>query len=100
MHDDQTLAPPVGMSRRALMLSSLATAALWPVGADLALAQADLGPEYYTHPRPAGSTSQPAADGRVYGPGPRVPMAPPPALPPPPPMRESCAPAPSRRGFM
>lgn len=39
MHDDQTLAPPVGMSRRALMLSSLATAALWPVGADLALAQ-------------------------------------------------------------
>jgi phospholipase C len=33
-----------------------------------------LGPEYYTHPRPAGSTRQPAADGRVYGPGPRVPM--------------------------
>ena len=31
---------------------------------------------------------------------PRVPIAPPAALPPDPPMRESCAPAPSRRGFM
>ena len=33
-----------------------------------------LGAEYYTHPRPEGSTRQPAPDGRVYGPGPRVPM--------------------------
>ena len=38
------------------------------------LAQSDLGAEYYSHGRPLGSTSQPAADGRVYGPGPRVPM--------------------------
>ena len=38
------------------------------------LAQSDLGPEYYTHAKPLGSTKQPPADGRVYGPGPRVPM--------------------------
>ncbi len=38
------------------------------------LSTADMAAEYYTHPRPAGSTRQPAADGRVYGPGPRVPM--------------------------
>lgn len=38
------------------------------------LPDSDLAPEYYTHPRPAGSTRQPAPDGRVYGPGPRVPM--------------------------
>jgi phospholipase C len=38
------------------------------------LAQSDLGAEYYSHGRPLGSTSQPAADGRVYVPGPRVPM--------------------------
>ncbi|MFT3721371.1 phosphocholine-specific phospholipase C [Pseudorhodoferax sp.] len=38
------------------------------------LAQADLAAEYYTHGRPAGSTRQPAPDGRVYGPGPRVPL--------------------------
>jgi phospholipase C len=36
---------------------------------------ADLSAEYFTHPSPVGSTSQPAVkDGRVYGPGPRVPM--------------------------
>jgi phospholipase C len=38
------------------------------------LAPADMTPEYYTHGKPAGSTRQPAADGRVYGPGPRVPL--------------------------
>ncbi|MGF6181656.1 phosphocholine-specific phospholipase C [Massilia sp. UYP32] len=38
------------------------------------LAPGDLAHEYYTHPRPPGSTKQPAPDGRVYGPGPRVPM--------------------------
>ncbi len=39
------------------------------------LADADLTPEYFTHASPAGSTTQPATkDGRVYGPGPRVPM--------------------------
>jgi phospholipase C len=31
-------------------------------------------PEYFTQPAPIGSTKQPAPDGRVYGPGPRVPM--------------------------
>lgn len=30
--------------------------------------------ELFTHPAPAGSTLQPAPDGGVYGPGPRVPM--------------------------
>lgn len=34
----------------------------------------DLTAEYFTHPAPVGSTQQPAPDGRVYGPGPRVPM--------------------------
>ncbi|AGU48239.1 phospholipase C, phosphocholine-specific [Variovorax paradoxus B4] len=38
------------------------------------LPEADLGPEYFTHAAPPGSTRQPAPDGRVYGPGPRVPM--------------------------
>ncbi|QHJ00369.1 phospholipase C, phosphocholine-specific [Xylophilus rhododendri] len=38
------------------------------------LAADAMAPEYFTHPAPAGSTSQPAPDGRVYGPGPRVPM--------------------------
>ena len=38
------------------------------------LSEADLKSEYFTHPAPAGSTSQPAPDGRVYGPGPRVPL--------------------------
>lgn len=35
---------------------------------------ANLSAEYFTHPAPVGSTSQPKPDGRVYGPGPRVPM--------------------------
>jgi len=35
---------------------------------------ADLSAEYFNHPAPIGSTSQPKPDGRVYGPGPRVPM--------------------------
>jgi len=30
--------------------------------------------ERYTHPKPPGFPGQPGADGRVYGPGPRVPM--------------------------
>jgi len=38
------------------------------------LSDEELRVEYFTQPAPAGSTSQPAADGRVYGPGPRVPM--------------------------
>jgi len=38
------------------------------------LADADLVPEYFTQAAPPGSTRQPAPDGRVYGPGPRVPM--------------------------
>ena len=39
------------------------------------LPAADLSAEYFTHPAPVGSTSQPSTkDGRVYGPGPRVPM--------------------------
>ncbi|MFE0753014.1 phosphocholine-specific phospholipase C [Inquilinus sp. NPDC058860] len=37
------------------------------------LADAALAPEYFTHPKPPGSTDQPQPDGRVYGPGPRVP---------------------------
>ncbi|PWR22813.1 phosphocholine-specific phospholipase C [Zavarzinia aquatilis] len=32
-----------------------------------------LGSEYFTHPAIEGATSQPAPDGRPYGPGPRVP---------------------------
>ncbi|SEK09627.1 phospholipase C [Variovorax sp. OK605] len=38
------------------------------------LADADLAVERFTHPAPPGTTSQPAPDGRVYGPGVRVPM--------------------------
>jgi phospholipase C len=38
------------------------------------LADADLVHEYFTQPPPTGSSSQPAPDGRVFGPGPRVPM--------------------------
>ena len=38
------------------------------------LGAAEMAPEYFTHPKPAGSRSQPAPDGRVYGPGPRVPL--------------------------
>jgi phospholipase C len=34
----------------------------------------DLAPEYFNHPKPPGTTSQPLPDGRVYGPGVRVPM--------------------------
>ncbi|MFP5471998.1 MAG: phosphocholine-specific phospholipase C [Gammaproteobacteria bacterium] len=33
-----------------------------------------LAAEYFTHAAPDGSTGQPKPDGRVYGPGPRVPM--------------------------
>jgi phospholipase C len=38
------------------------------------LPDADLAPEYFTQAAPPGSTKQPKPDGRVYGPGPRVPM--------------------------
>ncbi len=38
------------------------------------LSVADLQAEYFTHAKPDGSKSQSPADGRVYGPGPRVPM--------------------------
>ncbi|MDT6961806.1 phospholipase C, phosphocholine-specific [Cupriavidus sp. SZY C1] len=38
------------------------------------LSEDDLKAEYFDHGPPAGSTSQPAKDGRVYGPGPRVPL--------------------------
>ena len=38
------------------------------------LAPAEMAPEYYTHGHPVGSSIQPPADGRVYGPGPRVPL--------------------------
>lgn len=34
----------------------------------------DMQHEYYTHNAPLGSKSQPAQDGNVYGPGPRVPL--------------------------
>ncbi|MDM0113096.1 phospholipase C, phosphocholine-specific [Variovorax sp. J22R133] len=34
----------------------------------------DLAFEYFTHPNPPGTTGQPQPDGRVYGPGMRVPM--------------------------
>ncbi|MGO1075217.1 phosphocholine-specific phospholipase C [Inquilinus sp. CA228] len=37
------------------------------------LSAAALAPEYFSHPKPPGSTGQPQPDGRVYGPGPRVP---------------------------
>lgn len=30
--------------------------------------------EYFDHAAPEGSRSQPTPDGRVYGPGPRVPL--------------------------
>jgi len=38
------------------------------------LSETDMAAEYFTQPAPAGSTGQPAPDGRVFGPGPRVPM--------------------------
>jgi phospholipase C len=38
------------------------------------LADADLAHEYFTQQPPEGSRSQPAPDGRVFGPGPRVPL--------------------------
>ncbi|RDK06047.1 phosphocholine-specific phospholipase C [Cupriavidus lacunae] len=38
------------------------------------LSDAEMQAEYFNHPAPPGSRSQPAADGRVYGPGPRVPL--------------------------
>ena len=38
------------------------------------LPEADVAFERFTHPKPPGTTSQPAPDGRVYGPGVRVPM--------------------------
>ncbi len=38
------------------------------------LSEQDMSYEYYSHQPPAGSTEQPAADNRVYGPGPRVPL--------------------------
>lgn len=43
-----------------------------PAGASTIKA-ADLGVERFNHPAPPGTSSQPAPDGRVYGPGPRVP---------------------------
>ncbi|MGJ7608043.1 phosphocholine-specific phospholipase C [Variovorax sp. LT1R20] len=38
------------------------------------LPEADLAVERFNHPKPPGTTGQPAPDGRVYGPGVRVPM--------------------------
>lgn len=38
------------------------------------LSDTDMQYEYFAHPAPPGSKSQPAQDGRVYGPGPRVPL--------------------------
>ncbi|EYS97805.1 phospholipase C [Cupriavidus sp. SK-4] len=38
------------------------------------LSDSEMQAEYFNHPAPPGSRSQPAADGRVYGPGPRVPL--------------------------
>ncbi len=38
------------------------------------LPEADVAFERFTHPAPPGTTDQPAPDGRVYGPGVRVPM--------------------------
>ena len=38
------------------------------------LPESDLAVERFTHPKPPGTSSQPAPDGRVYGPGVRVPM--------------------------
>lgn len=38
------------------------------------LSSADMQDEYFDHAAPEGSHSQPTPDGRVYGPGPRVPL--------------------------
>jgi len=38
------------------------------------LPESDIAFERFTHPKPPGTTGQPAPDGRVYGPGIRVPM--------------------------
>ncbi|CAM4052406.1 phosphocholine-specific phospholipase C [Bordetella muralis] len=38
------------------------------------LSEGDMAYEYYTQPSPTGSSGQPQADGRVFGPGPRVPL--------------------------
>ncbi len=38
------------------------------------LSDADMRHEYFTQGAPAGSVKQPSPDGRVFGPGPRVPM--------------------------
>ncbi|MGM7343321.1 alkaline phosphatase family protein, partial [Acinetobacter baumannii] len=38
------------------------------------LSNADMQDEYFDHAAPEGSHSQPTPDGRVYGPGPRVPL--------------------------
>ena len=38
------------------------------------LPEADIAFERFTHPKPPGTIKQPAPDGRVYGPGVRVPM--------------------------
>ncbi|MDN8614341.1 phosphocholine-specific phospholipase C [Variovorax ginsengisoli] len=38
------------------------------------LVDADMGVEYFTHPAPPGTVDQDTPDGRVYGPGMRVPM--------------------------
>jgi phospholipase C len=38
------------------------------------LPESDLAVERFNHPKPPGTSSQPAPDGRVYGPGVRVPM--------------------------
>lgn len=38
------------------------------------LPQRELALEYFNHPNPPGTTGQPQPDGRVYGPGVRVPM--------------------------
>ena len=38
------------------------------------LSSVDMQDEYFDHAAPEGSHSQPTPDGRVYGPGPRVPL--------------------------
>ncbi|UVH56293.1 phospholipase C, phosphocholine-specific [Variovorax paradoxus] len=45
-----------------------------PAAGKTTLANADLVHEYFTQQPPEGSRSQPAPDGRVFGPGPRVPL--------------------------
>jgi len=45
-----------------------------PIAGKTTLADADMAHEYFTQPAPAGSSSQPTPDGRVFGPGPRVPL--------------------------